>query len=138
MREALADTAFYGVNRDEESEGLKARRVFTKMTIMLILPSAPLPFNHHKLDDGIDYDSDKDREIERGAATCWFGSFEALPVSALEHGQQDRQPSCRSLNMNMVMMMMVMVSTLTMTKVKQDKQPRASAKTQYPQSSWST
>ena len=48
---------FGGVNVDE-SEGLKAIRVFTKMTI--ILPSALIPFNHHKLDDG----SDKDREHE--------------------------------------------------------------------------
>ena len=30
--------------------------------------------------------------------TCWLlGSFEALPASALAHGQQDKQPSCRSL-----------------------------------------
>ena len=46
----------------DESEGLKVIRVFTKMTIMLILPSAPIPFNHHKLDDG----SDKDRVMKRG------------------------------------------------------------------------
>ena len=44
-----------------ESEGLKAIRVVTKMTIMLILPSAPILFNHHKLDDG----SDKDRVMRR-------------------------------------------------------------------------
>ena len=42
-----------------ESEGLKAIRIFTKMTI--ILPSALIPFNHHKLDDG----SDKDRVMRR-------------------------------------------------------------------------
>ena len=63
--------------------------------------------------------------------TCWLlGSFEALPASALAHGQQDKQPSCRSLiiimmtimlmatmmmaMMMMTMMMMTMVAMMTM------------------------
>lgn len=45
----------FGGEYVNESEGLKAIRIFTKMTI--ILPSALIPFNYHKLDDG----SDKDR-----------------------------------------------------------------------------
>ena len=51
----------FGGEYVNESEGLKAIRVVTKMTIMLILPSAPILFNHHKLDDG----SDKDRVMRR-------------------------------------------------------------------------
>ena len=46
--------------------------------------------------------------------TCWLlvvGSFDALPASAFEHGQQDKQPSCRSLIM-MIMMMMVMITMI--------------------------
>ena len=36
--------------------------------------------------------------IVMSVITCWLlGSFEALPASAFEHGQQDKQPSCRSL-----------------------------------------
>ena len=43
--------------------------------------------------------------------TCWLlvvGSFDALPASAFEHGQLDKQPSCRSL----IMMMMVMITMI--------------------------
>ena len=45
--------------------------------------------------------------IAMSVITCWLlGSFEALPASAFEHGQQDKQPSCRSL----IVMTMIMVS----------------------------
>ena len=50
--------------------------------------------------------------------TCWLlvvGSFDALPASAFEHGQQDKQPSCRSLIMiMMVMITMIMVVIMIM------------------------
>ena len=78
--------------------------------------------------------------------TCWLlGSFEALPASAFEHGQQDKQPSCRSLMtmlitmvmitmvlITMVMMAMVIITMMTVKRrrrmvmllhVQQDKQP---------------
>ena len=58
----------FGGEYVNESEGLKAIRVVTKMTIMLILPSAPILFNHHKLDDGSDKDSEHMRRkvMKRG------------------------------------------------------------------------
>ena len=55
--------------------------------------------------------------------TCWLlGSFEALPASAFEHGQQDKQPSCRSLiiimmTMMLMMMMMIIMTDMTVMKV---------------------
>ena len=48
--------------------------------------------------------------------TCWLlvvGSFDALPASAFEHGQQDKQPSCRSLIM-MIMVMITMIMVVIM------------------------